>query len=356
MALVTPPPTSKPKDENSWKPLPWTAVFETSREIQRERDHFRVYEIETENAPVGEIQDPVAKKVALSQNLGPQKPLLVLIHGGGHSALSWCVFCEEITKLCQCRILAIDLAGHGHTKTEDTSDYSLERLSNDVFEIILEAIKTYPSSMGFDSNIVLIGHSLGGGIAVQVARNPAMKHKVKGLVVIDLVEGTAMESLSLMRGFLSSRPSSFPSLERAIEWSVRSGQVKNKRSARFSMPGQIIPLNDKDPATAFTWRVDLLKTESFWEGWFSNLSSKFLEVKSAKLLLLAGVDRLDKDMMVAQMQGQFQMAVLSNCGHMVHEDNPGQVATTIAEFLVRNRLSKGLASYKKGPPGAWSSK
>ena len=37
--------------------------------------------------------------------------------------------------------------------------------------------------------------------------------------------------------------------------------------------------------------------------WFKDLSSKFLASRAGKLLLLAGTDRLDKPLMIGQMQG-----------------------------------------------------
>lgn len=40
--------------------------------------------------------------------------------------------------------------------------------------------------------------------------------------------------------------------------------------------------------TLFTWRVELSKTEKYWEGWFRGLSSLFLSCPVPKLLLLAG--------------------------------------------------------------------
>ena len=57
--------------------------------------------------------------------------------------------------------------------------------------------------------------------------------------MIDVVEGTAMDALSSMQSVLRGRPKTFPSLTYAIEWSVRSGQVRNVDSARVSMPGQL---------------------------------------------------------------------------------------------------------------------
>ena len=42
-----------------------------------------------------------------------------------------------------------------------------------------------------------------------------------------------------MQSFLRGRPKSFPSIENAIEWSLKSGQVRNSDSAQISMPGQL---------------------------------------------------------------------------------------------------------------------
>jgi protein phosphatase methylesterase 1 len=39
--------------------------------------------------------------------------------------------------------------------------------------------------------------------------------------------------------------------------------------------------------------------------WFKGLSGKFLGSRAGKLLLLAGTDRLDKPLMIGQMQGCF---------------------------------------------------
>jgi protein phosphatase methylesterase 1 len=54
-------------------------------------------------------------------------------------------------------------------------------------------------------------------------------------------------------------------------------------------------------------------------GWFQSLSSRFLACRSARLLVLAGTDRLDKELMIGQMQGKFQMEVVPGVGHMLHE-------------------------------------
>jgi len=218
--------------------------------------------------------------------------------------------------------------------------------------------------------------------------------------VIDVVEGTALDALNSMQSFLRSRPDRFKTLDQAIEWCVRSGHIRNTESAKVSMIGQLKKLRTNETATSelahkneangsaglpptnpnvireeedepsssstipppvpptvqpefgktrpvsapevsqsYTWRINLANTEKYWRGWFEGLSNKFLSVPVPKMLLLAGVDRLDKDLTVGQMQGKFQMQVLAQSGHAVHEDVPDKVADILATFMVRHRVA-----------------
>lgn len=58
---------------------------------------------------------------------------------------------------------------------------------------------------------------MGGAIAVHAAATEQLQ-TLAGLIVIDVVEGTAMEALASMQSFLRSRPKHFGSLDQAIEW------------------------------------------------------------------------------------------------------------------------------------------
>ncbi|KAG2092829.1 uncharacterized protein F5147DRAFT_821606 [Suillus discolor] len=55
-------------------------------------------------------------------------------------------------------------------------------------------------------------------------------------------------------------------------------------------------------------------------GWFPSLSSIFLGLRSTRLLVLAGAERLDTTLMVSQMQGKFWLEVMGGLGvgHLVH--------------------------------------
>jgi protein phosphatase methylesterase 1 len=106
------------------------------------------------------------------------------------------------------------------------------------------------------------------------------------------------------------------------------------------------PSTTAPPAGHLSWRVDLASSEPHWADWFRGLSARFLEAPAAKLLLLAGVDRLDRELTVGQMQGKFQMQVLPAVGHTVHEDSPDRVAEVLATFLVRNKLATATEAFQ----------
>ncbi|XP_038675132.1 protein phosphatase methylesterase 1 isoform X6 [Scyliorhinus canicula] len=274
-----------------------------------------------------------------------------------------------------CRVVAVDLRSHGDTKVKNSDDLSAETMSRDVGNIV-------EMLYGEDApSVVLIGHSMGGAIAVHIAAKNLIPSLV-GLCVIDVVEGTAMDALNSMQTFLRSRPKVFNSIESAIEWSVKSGQIRNIESAKVSMVGQVKLHEDdsntpggshsvvdtaiheeeeeeeeeegtvkkeKEPESSqkikeskaeYIWRIELSKTEKYWEGWFKGLSNLFLSCPIPKLLLLAGVDRLDRDLTIGQMQGKFQMQVLPQCGHAVHEDAPDKVAEAVATFMIRNKFTE----------------
>jgi protein phosphatase methylesterase 1 len=173
--------------------------------------------------------------------------------------------------------------------------------------------------------------------------------------------------------------------------STRSRTIRNRTSARVSVPSLLYHEDDPvDPSKPWVWRTNLAETKPFWEDWFVGLSRKFLEARGGKLLLLAGTDRLDKELMIGQMQGGFilslhsslysrwesvlpvmlirragkyQLQVFPDAGHFIQEDQPTRTAQVLVDFYKRNDRSalvlpakvadmQAFAAMKKGPgPG-----
>ena len=189
-------------------------------------------------------------------------------------------------------------------RRDGDNDLSITNLSHD----FLDMIDMTRQKLGWTElpQTVLVGHSLGGAVVTETAMNTNLHGKLIGFAVLDVVEGSAMDALRSMQSYLAGRPKSFPSIEGAIDWHTRSRTLRNPESARASVPSLFMQLPNSG---AWVWKTDLSRTEAYWENWFNGMSRKFLAGKGAKLLLLAGTDRLDKELMIGQMQGEFNSFV-----------------------------------------------
>ena len=102
---------------------------------------------------------------------GSGQPTVVLIHGWSCDSNYWR---EQVPVLKQkYTVVTVDLAGHGGTDG-NRSDWSIARFGQDV----ATAAATVPSEQ-----IVLVGHSMGGPVALEAAR--LMKNRVIGIVGVD---------------------------------------------------------------------------------------------------------------------------------------------------------------------------
>lgn len=305
----------------------WDEYFDENFLLETENGRFNVY-----FTPPKDIKSPV----------------FVFQHGAGSSGLTFAVVSKKIRNKMQedaekaeqstekdggqvGGVLSFDMRGHGRTEAPDT-DYLLETLTEDFFAVLEGVWKRYGWTESNSPPVIMVGHSLGGSIVANAASKKRVK-KLVGVVVMDVVEGPTLESLHHMNKVLASRPQWFDSIERAIDWHLQTNTVRNRESACVSVPGVL----KKDEANSgYNWSINLSKTEPYWQDWFQGLSGRFLTAPAARLLILAGTDRLDRELIAGQMQGKYQLIVFQEAGHFLHEDEPYKTALSLVEFWIRN--------------------
>ncbi|MCJ9700071.1 MULTISPECIES: alpha/beta fold hydrolase [unclassified Bradyrhizobium] len=96
----------------------------------------------------------------------------VLIHGFGDGLHVWPEFADRLAGTCQ--VLAADLRGHGRSQWDPAERYNVVTYADDVGA----AMKAFPAERA-----VLVGHSMGGEVALRIAA--AAGPGIVGLILVD---------------------------------------------------------------------------------------------------------------------------------------------------------------------------
>lgn len=131
------------------------------------------------------------------------KPGLILVHGGAAHAQWWNHLAPMFTH--RYHVVALDLSGHGDSG----------RRENYSHELWAQEVLTVCEAVGFDGPPVIVGHSLGGLVAIQTAATYG--DSLAGAVIIDSpVNRPAPESEESRTGRAFRAPGTYPDLETAL--------------------------------------------------------------------------------------------------------------------------------------------
>lgn len=270
------------------------------------------------------------------------KPILIFHHGAGSSSMTFWNFVKMAHEELGYGAFLYDARGHGDTTKSDTFDLNLTLFTDDfVFILKCFLLKFNPSN-----TICLVGHSLGGSVLTNFLATKYCQEQfptISGLVVFDIVEDLAIRALISTEAFLQRMPKSFRSYAEAIQWHLDSNLLHNYDSAKVS----VFHLMKKD-LSGITWKCQLKELPKYWNSWFTGMSKNFIESTNgvvSKLLILSTNETLDKELMIGQMQGKYQLIVFNNSlqtGHFVHEDASRKCMLSVQDFIRRIELSKKM--------------
>ncbi|EKX38665.1 hypothetical protein GUITHDRAFT_115212 [Guillardia theta CCMP2712] len=175
--------------------------------------------------------------------------------------------------------------------------------------------------------VVLVGHSLGGAIAVEIAQKELI-HNLKAIVIIETSEGLVKDSMSRARQFLDRRPTRFGSVDEAVNWAIDSEIYKSREAAESSVPRMLVEDGD-----GWVWKTNLSEKLEDASKW-----------KCHKLVIVCAKESLDCNLMefeqhsIMEKLTEINQAEIIPGGHMIHEERPKDVAKLIINFLSRWKL------------------
>ncbi|KAG8347446.1 hypothetical protein TRVL_01727 [Trypanosoma vivax] len=242
------------------------------------------------------------------------------------------------------RVVAYDMRCHGDsTFNGGEENLTLQVLIED-FKAVMKSVSE--TLFADTSHFYVLGHSLGGSVVANGLRgDQALMSIVAGVVLLDVVEGTARVSLKYMNQFLKNRPSQFKTVSEATQWFLQHGGMNSQTAAAVTVPELVKEVGDH-----YEWKSNLEAMCSVWSGWFDGLNDAFVSLSCPKILCLANTERLDVALTIAQMQGKFQFEVMGNgCGHYVMDDQPAILAEKLRRFIrrVETLANKLRASTRK---------
>lgn len=186
------------------------------------------------------------------------------MHGAGHSGLSFAPLAKENNDY---RIISFDFRGHGANELKPSNDLSMETMIKDTEKVLQKIDELYP-----EDTIIIIGHSFGGAVAIKACCeilksefNMSLFEKIQGILVVDVVEGSALEALPFMMNVVSNRQKSFSSIEEAIKY-MHKTQIRNLESSCVSIPPLLKEIKGILGKKTYEWKTDLVSSMQYWKG------------------------------------------------------------------------------------------
>ncbi|MBC7630052.1 alpha/beta fold hydrolase [Aeromicrobium sp.] len=285
---------------------------------------------------VGDVQYVVVHGYRRAFRISGSGPALLLLHGLGCDSSTWV---DVIPTLAEhFTVIAPDLLGHGESDKPD-ADYSLGGYANGMRDLL--------TILGIDKATV-VGHSFGGGVAMQFAYQ--FPDRTERVVLVS-TGGLGREVTPLVR--LLTIPGSGAALAVATFRPWRPLVAGGMRALSRSPLSATRDLDEvariyetlADPAT----RKAVQRVTSHvlnWRGQFVTMTDRSYLARMMPVVVIWG----RHDMVIPASHADFaptqvsDVHVLEDAGHFPHKDHPAEFCRIVEEFIAANEP----ATYHRG--------
>ncbi|MGH3417963.1 MAG: alpha/beta fold hydrolase, partial [Actinocrinis sp.] len=254
-------------------------------------------------------------------------PAVLLIHGIGDSSETWAPIIPGLAQ--HYRVIAPDLLGHGHSD-KPRADYSIGGYANGMRDLL--------SVLGID-RVTLVGHSLGGGIAMQFAyQYPERTERLVlvstggvGRQVTPLLRAASLPGADLLLSALN-----LPGMRSQIGWAVKLLQATG---TRLGIDGPDVlrvvdALPDTEARAAF---IRTLRAVVDWRGQVGTLLDRCYLTEGMPTMLVWG----DKDPILPALHAGLahvampgsRLELFPDTGHFPFHTEPQRFLHILRDFI-----------------------
>jgi pimeloyl-ACP methyl ester carboxylesterase len=238
----------------------------------------------------------------------PGQVPVVLLHSLAGNSLQWSA---QLAHLRQTRrAVAIELRGHGRSDPPNDGRYSMDAMAADV-EAVADALRL--------ERFILVGHSMGGGVALTYAgRHP---DRVVGLMLIDPIGDGKQISPAEGQSFLAGLESDYDSTSQAY-WTTIAGPDSTVRERL---------LRDLS-STPQTTVVQVLRHVMTFDP-----DPALARYAGPKLSVVTPHN--DMPFSLHRLGSGFPHQVVEGTGHWIQLDKPADINRILDEFLENKSVS-----------------
>lgn len=247
----------------------------------------------------------------------PNPPSLIILHGLFGSSTNWGIICRHLAR--HYTVYALDLRNHGRSPHQKSMSYP--EMADDVLEFIEQQNL---------SDIYLLGHSMGGKTAMQLALN--YPDIIQKLIVVDIAPKTY--------------PAHHDDIFRAIE-RIDQTPIESRNQAE-QLILELLPAADirlflltnlvRDHNGLYQWRINMPVIRSSYPAILEKPKPRYHNQTFNKPCLFIRGDTSDYILAsdTSLIQTQFkaaQIITIENAGHWVHAQQPERFLNIVEAFL-----------------------
>ncbi|MEC7399126.1 MAG: alpha/beta hydrolase [Pseudomonadota bacterium] len=264
----------------------------------------------------------------------PEKPLLMLVHGGRDHARSWDWVAEELRE--DWHVVAFDHRGHGDSDWVSDGNYNVQDMVYDLAQLVHQ--------LG-DDEVTIVSHSMGGNVALRYAGT--FPDKVRKIVAIeglgpspkrqeemraDPYPQRMAEWIEKKRAAAARTPRKYDSIEAAFARMIEENSYLTEAQARHLTLHGVTRNEDGTYSWKFdphlnVWHVEDVADEFLHQTWAAI---------TAPTLLLYGADSWASNPQGDGRLEHFKNAKViefENAGHWLHHDQFDRFMQTLRDFL-----------------------